>query len=157
MTRLNGDLLMMDWLKKALFGAAVGSFYAFVSFYLFSPGSDFYMPVIVSFGLQGMLFVVSYKTICIFFSRYKPLFKQGKNLPFHIMSGAISGLISGSISIFLTYNTHLLQQDRIVPYEIRKMVIKNLFQYSMGCILAGISIAYLVRYIYSCTAQEKRS
>lgn len=105
---------MMEWLKTIILGAFAGAYYAFISFYLLSPSSNFSFLFIISFGLQGLLFAASYKSICIFFGRYKSFFITGKHWPYHIMGGAISGLISGSINILLTYNAHLAQREHIV-------------------------------------------
>lgn len=140
---------MRDWLRMTLIGAAIGTYYAFVSFFLLSPGSNFCFPSLVLYGFQGALFVIFYKSISLFFSKRGSLYKNGKHWLYHIITGAFSGLFSGSINIFFTSNLLIVQQGEVLSDDLIRMFLKDLLQYSLGCACIGILIGCLVGYFYS--------
>jgi len=138
---------MISFLKNMLLGAFIGVFYGFVSYYLLSPNSMFSLSFIVSFSLQGALFVVAFTSLGWIFQKFENAKETKIILVFNIVKGAISGFFSGSINMFITYSAQVTHYQGELPTNLKQMVINDLTKYAVGCILLGVFIGCLITYL----------
>lgn len=127
---------------KWLFIGTIGGFlYGFTSFFLITACLRDNIGAIIFYGLQGSLFVMAYlllNKILIKFLNYR------NNTISNIFIGIVSGLLSGSYNVIVTYYNLFESSPRNAAINFYRQITLELLYYLMGCILLGSIVGYLI-------------
>ena len=134
----------MKVLKAIIFGICVGLLYAVVSFYLITPYLRQDLSSIAFFGLQGFIFSICYILLGLAVSKFMTKNKRCHKVILNMMIGAISGLLSGSFNIVVTYYGAVISFKGLVEKELKNSMISDLVHYSVGCITIGLIVGLLI-------------
>jgi hypothetical protein len=139
---------MLPFIKKLFFGTLIGISYCFVSYYLLNPNtSSINYSLIVSFGIQGAIFSASFTVLGLLIKKYKTDCNIRLLFLLRIINGALSGLLSGSFNMLITYSSNISPYNGLAPAKLKMMLFTALVKYSIGCILIGIFVGSLVAYV----------
>ena len=142
----------MNILKAIIYGVFGGLLYGFASFYLLSSCLRENIGGIFYYGVQGLIYAVAYISIEKLGEKVKYKLTDKYTGAFYILVGACSGLISGSLNISIIYYNAILSFSGVILPELKNSIIIELLYFSLGCIILGGSLGYLIRNRQKCLA-----
>ncbi len=133
----------MKIIKAITFGILGGLIYAIISFVLLSPYLRGNVGAIISWGIQGLLFSVSYLILSFILTKFKISKEFLKNL----VIGALSGLFSCSLNVIVTLSNFYEGSEKpnvsIAP-ELIQSLEYELILYIIGSLFLGTFIGFLI-------------
>ncbi len=134
----------MKLLKAASIGICGGLLYGIVSFYLITSFLREDLMSIVFFGLQGLIFSICYVLLGAVANKFMRKTTRRHRLVLNSMTGGLSGLLSGSFNIGVTYYGAVISFRGVVDEELKISIISDLLLYSVGCIAIGLIVGILL-------------
>jgi hypothetical protein len=125
-----------------ILGVLGGLLYAFISFYLLTPVLRKNFVAIAFYGFQGLVFGIVFAALKLITNKIA----KEKNLKFisNIAIGAIAGFLSSIHNVAITYYNAVLKSPGFVPDELRINIISELLHFSVGCLLLGLIIGFII-------------
>jgi len=146
----------MKILRAAIFGICGGLLYAIVSFYLITPYLRQDLMSISFFGFQGLIFSICYVLLGMAVDKFMMKTKRDHKVTLNILTGAISGLLSGSFNISVTYYGAVISFKGVVDEGLKNSIISDLLHYSVGCIAIGLILGLLITKIEEIGAKKAK-
>jgi hypothetical protein len=126
-----------------VWGFVIGILYALIAYVLLTPILRYDLFAVLIYGIQGLIFGVSYVSIQKLYCRNK-LREYCNHINSYLIIGAISGVITSSLSISITvYNSIFVHKENIAS-ELKTSIIKALIYYEIGCLSFGVLVGLIL-------------